>query len=251
MSALPARLPSPLPEDKLAQLARLTEGLDFDSLQWVSGYIAGTAAAQRRLPQTAPVVPVTTAVVAPATEPTPTARLTIVYGSQTGNAKRQAEAIANEAEATGLNVRIVRADAYATRELAAERLLYIVISTQGDGDPPDDSRGFVEFIAGKRAPKLPQLRFAVLGLGDSSYPQFCAIGAKLDTRLAELGATRLIARGDADLDIATVATPWAKQALDHARETLKAETPPAIQLATVTPLRAAAQPSAEIGRAHV
>ena len=58
-----------------------------------------------------------------------------------------------------------------------------------------------------KAPKLAQLKFAVLGLGDSSYPQFCAIGAELDTRLAELGATRLFARGDADLDIATVAEP--------------------------------------------
>ncbi len=241
MSALPVRLPSPLAEDKLAQLARLTEGLDFDSLQWVSGYIAGTAAAQRRIPATAQLGPVTVAV-APAAEPIPAARLTIVYGSQTGNAKRQAEAVANEAEAAGLNVRTVRADVYATRELAAERLLYIVISTQGDGDPPDDARGFVEFIAGKRAPRLAQLRFAVLGLGDSSYPQFCAIGAKLDARLAELGATRLFARGDADLDIATVAAPWAKLALDHAREVLKAEPASAVQLATVTPLRSA-QPS--------
>ena len=136
-------------------------------------------------------------------------------------------------------MRLVRADAYPTRELAHERLLYIVISTQGDGDPPDDARGFVEFLVGKRAPKLPQLKFAVLGLGDSSYPQFCAIGAKLDARLAELGATRLIARGDADLDISTVAEPWGKQALDHARDVLKSDAP-AAPLATVTPLRAAA-----------
>ena len=243
MSAQPARLPSPLPEDKLALLTRLTDGLDSDALQWVSGYIAGTAAAQRRMPlatQLAPIAaPPVAAIVA---EPAAQTRITVVYGSQTGNAKRQAEAVAQQAEATGLSVRLVRADAYATRELANERLLYVVISTQGDGDPPDDSRAFVEFLAGKRAPKLPQLKFAVLGLGDSSYPQFCAIGAKIDARLAELGATRLFARGDADLDIATIAAPWAKQAQEHARETLKSE-PAGLQLATVTPLRATAQPT--------
>lgn len=237
MSAQPARLLSPLSEDKLAQLARLTEGLDVDSLHWLSGYIAGVATAHRRTASTAPIsIPVAAAL----NEAAQPQRLTIVYGSQTGNAKRQAEALAHQVEASGLNARLVRADAYATRELAGERLLYIVISTQGDGDPPDDARAFVEFLTGKRAPKLPHTKFAVLGLGDSSYPQFCAIGAKLDARLAELGATRLFTRGDADLDIATIAEPWAKQALDLARDVLKADTQASAPLlATVTPLRSA------------
>lgn len=249
MSAQPARLLSPLSEDKLALLARVTEGLDSDSLLWVSGYFAGFASSQRRLPLVQSVLqqPVaaapqaalaSAAVVEAATASAAAQRLTIVYGSQTGNAKREAEKLAQQSEAAGLAVRLVRADAYATRELANERLLYLVISTQGDGDPPDDARGFVEFLAGKRAPKLPQLKFAVLGLGDSSYPQFCAIGAKLDARLAELGATRLFARGEADLDIATIAEPWGRQALERAREALKSDAP-APPLATVTPLRAA------------
>ncbi|HEX7914139.1 assimilatory sulfite reductase (NADPH) flavoprotein subunit [Rudaea sp.] len=240
VSAQPNRILSPFSEDKLALLARLTEGLDTDSLYWLSGYVAGVAASSRHVPLSAAVaanvaVPLP-ATVAAAAETQVSTRLTIVYGSQTGNAKRQAEAIARDAEGAGLNVRLVRADAYNTKELANERLLYVVISTQGDGDPPDDARGFVEFLAGKRAPKLPQLKFAVLGLGDSSYPQFCAIGTKIDARLAELGATRLFARGEADLDIASVAAPWSKQALEQARELLKAESPTP-RAATVTPLR--------------
>ena len=235
MSAQPARLLSPLSEDKLALLARLSEGLDADSLHWVSGYIAGVAATQRRTPLAA----ATALPIAASPDTAPQQRLTVVYGSQTGNAKRLAETLAHNAEAAGLLVRLLRADAYATRELAHERLLYIVISTQGDGDPPDDARGFVEFLAGKRAPKLAQLKFAVLGLGDSSYPQFCAIGARLDARLAELGATRLFARGDADLDIATIADPWTTQALAQARDVLKADAH-ATPMATVTPLRSAA-----------
>jgi len=243
VSAQPNRILSPFSEDKLALLARLTEGLDTDSLYWLSGYVAGVASSSRHVPLAASVasnvaVPLP-ATVAPAAEAAPSQRLTIVYGSQTGNAKRQAEALAREVEGAGLNVRLVRADAYNTRELASERLLYVVISTQGDGDPPDDSRGFVEFIKGKRVPKLPQLKFAVLGLGDSSYPQFCAIGTTIDARLAELGGSRLVDRGDADLDISSVAAPWAKKALDQARDLLKVDAPSTPRAATVTPLRSA------------
>ncbi|WP_343222447.1 assimilatory sulfite reductase (NADPH) flavoprotein subunit [Lysobacter sp. ISL-50] len=222
----PAVLATPLPADRLDSLARLTDGLDSNSLWWLSGYAAGLARSGAGT--------LATAVAAALPDARSSERLTIVYGSQTGNAKRLAEQLAGQAEAAGLGVRLVRADAYPTRELKSERLLYIVISTQGDGDPPDDARGLVEFLAGKRAPELKNLSYAVLGLGDSSYPQFCAIGSKLDTRLAELGATRLFARGEADLDFETVSTPWLQQALTQAKETLK---PAAAHLATVTPLR--------------
>ncbi|UTA55549.1 assimilatory sulfite reductase (NADPH) flavoprotein subunit [Lysobacter soli] len=219
-----AALAAPLTEDRLAALARVTDGLDSNGLWWLSGYAAGLASRGTAGVQT---------VTAPVADATPAGRLTIVYGSQTGNAKRLAEQLARQSEAAGLPVRLLRADAYPTRELKDERTLYLVISTQGDGDPPDDARALVDFIAGKRAPELKQLRYAVLGLGDSSYPQFCAIGQRLDARLAELGATRLLPRADADLDLETIAEPWVAQALAKAKEALK----PAAPLATVTPLR--------------
>jgi sulfite reductase (NADPH) flavoprotein alpha-component len=214
----------PLPEDKVDLLARLTEGLDAPGLWWLSGYAAGLAARPGARPAAAAEAG---------------ARLTVVYGSQTGTAKRLAEHLARQAEASGLAVRLLRADAYPLRELKAEKLLYVVISTQGDGDPPDDARGFVEHLLGKRAPELPGLKFAVLGLGDSSYPQFNATGRQIDLRLAGLGAQRLFARGEADLDVETVATPWLSQALDAARDTLKSAAP----LASVTPLRPGVTPA--------
>ena len=224
-AATPVLAPSPLPEERKALLARVVEGLDGPSLWWLSGYAAGLAQGDP--------APHHLAVLSGGAAQS-SQRLTIVYGSQTGNARREAEKLAAEAEAAGLNVRLLRADAYPQRELASERLLYVVISTQGEGDPPDDAIGLVEFLAGKRAPKLPELKYAVLGLGDSSYTDFCGISRKLDTRLAELGASRLFAVGEADLDIDSIALPWREQALDHAKTLLKSAVAPS---ATITPLR--------------
>lgn len=231
MSATPALPLIPLPEAKSAELARLVDGLDPASLWWLSGYAAGLAS------QTTTVARAVSGALA--REPSSAPRLSVVYGSQTGNSKRLAEQLAQKAEAAGLQVRLLRADAYPTRELKSERLLVIVISTQGDGEPPDDARGFVDFVIGKRAPELKELKFGVLGLGDSSYPQFCAIGRALDARLAELGATRLLERADADVDFDTMAKPWTERALQLAREQLKSQAP----LATVTPLRPAVTPA--------
>lgn len=227
-------VPSPgvLSQEQAGWLSHLTDGLDSAGLWWVSGYAAGLARARSGL--------VPTAIAAPAaTDALDRPRLTVVYGSQTGNAKRVAESLARTLESEGLAVRLLRADAYPVRELKDERYLAIVISTQGDGDPPDDARALVEFLDGKRAPKLPQLRFSVLGLGDSSYPQFCAIGQRIDARLEALGAQRWVTRADADLDIDTVAGPWSAAVLGEAREALKVrQNGP---LATVTPLRPLAQ----------
>ncbi|MCY1077267.1 assimilatory sulfite reductase (NADPH) flavoprotein subunit [Archangium lansingense] len=231
MNASVPALATPLGEEKSALLQRLLEGLDGSSLTWLSGYFAGLAA--RQLPGTLPAAPPAAAVQA-----APQGTLTLVYGTQTGNSRLLAERLKQRAEAAGLAVRSFRASEYPVRELKNERLLYVVISTQGDGDPPDDARGFFEFVRSKRAPALNQLRFAVLGLGDSSYPKFCEIGRVLDERFAELGATRLFARAECDVDFEPVAGPWLGQALEHAKKELA----PAPSLATITPLRSVQVP---------
>jgi sulfite reductase (NADPH) flavoprotein alpha-component len=245
---LPAPLP-PLPADTSTQLQRLLPALDSDSLWWVSGYAAGLAQARRGSIE--PVEPplheaATPRAVDPATS-TQQTRLSIIYGSQTGNARRQAEKLAAEAEAAGLRVRLARADAYPLRELKDEKLLYVVVSTQGEGDPPEDAQALFEFLDSRRAPALPQLRYAVLGLGDSSYAQFNAAARRIDARLAALGGTALFGRGEADVDVETIATPWLGQALSSAREALRDE-PSALPSASVTPLRRPA--AAVIDRDH-
>lgn len=220
----PEFLAAPLNADKRALLTRLVEGLQPAELYWVAAWSASLAAQAQGGKAT----------VVPATSKGGGERLTIVYGSQTGNARRIAEQLAARSESAGLPVRLLRADAYPQHELTQERYLVLVISTQGEGEPPDDARGFIEFVAGRRAPKLPSLQFAVLGLGDSSYPQFCAIGRQIDARLAELGGSRFAPLGEADVDVETVATPWSDKALEQARDVLKT----AVPSARVTPLHA-------------
>ncbi|MGP1614752.1 MAG: assimilatory sulfite reductase (NADPH) flavoprotein subunit, partial [Pollutimonas bauzanensis] len=218
--------PSYLPEAKHKLLTELTDGLESNALSWLSGYFAGVAQGKQAGRGAPPAISAVAATHA-------ARQLTIVYGSQTGNAKRVAESLAERTGALGLNTRVLRADRYATRELKDEHLLYIVMSTQGEGEPPDDSLGFVEFLSSRRAPKLPQLKYAVLGLGDSSYPLFCGIAQNIDARLAELGAQRVHDLGTADLDIETVALPWQDATIAVAQKALKQAEAPG---ASVTPL---------------
>jgi sulfite reductase (NADPH) flavoprotein alpha-component len=227
MSAQPIFPPLPLLDaERSALLARLTEGLDAAALHWISGYAAGLAA---RGAPTLAVVPARDRDVEVAST-----RITVLYGSQTGNAKREAERLAEALRGEAAEVRLVRADAYPTRELAEERVLFVVISTQGEGEPPDDARGFVEFLSGRRAPKLDRLQFAVLGLGDSSYPQFNAMGRLLDARFEALGAKRLFARGDADVEVAHVASPWIAQAREQVRALKPASAASVVAVSAVT-----------------
>ena len=220
---------SHLSESKHVLLKQLSEDLDNQSLSWLSGYFAGLAS---QAPASAPAQKIASVAATPAAAPRP---LTVLYGSQTGNAKRVAEALFEQLRSTGLPARLVRADRYTTRELKDEQLLYVVISTQGDGEAPDDAIGFVEFLTGRRAPKLSSLNYAVLGLGDSSYPDFCGIARQIDERLAELGGTRLHDVGLADLDIDSIAKPWADKALEQAQVVLK-QADQAPQSASITPL---------------
>ena len=226
--------PASMDSTRLSALERLAEGLSPAELYWVAAWSAARAEQlQRGLPG-----------VQPSPAKAANDALTIIYGSQTGQAKRVATELSARLEAAGLPIRLVRADVYPQRDLAKEKYLVLVISTQGDAEPPDDARGLVEFVLGKRAPQLPGLRYAVLGLGDSSYPQFCAIGRQLDERLAELGGSRFAPLGEADVDVEAVAGPWAEQALEQARKVLAAQ-PPVARVATLQPVPSRAIPSRE------
>ncbi len=149
-----ATLPlGPLDRERSELLRRVVDGLDPVSLQWLSGFAAGVGYARG---QTTAVVDAAlgTAPSMPVARQEPASRFAVVYGSQTGNGKRIAERLGRAAEAAGLAVRVYAARDYPLKDLAKERFLSVVISTHGDGDPPDDARGFFEFITGRRAPRL-------------------------------------------------------------------------------------------------
>src|SRR5690606_15221896 len=94
------------------------------------------------------------------------------------------------------------------------RHLLLICSTHGDGDPPEPVHGFHSLLMDERAPRLPELRYAVLALGDSSYERFCEAGRQFDERLAALGAQRLVPRQECDVDFAEPAKLWMDSVLE-------------------------------------
>jgi sulfite reductase (NADPH) flavoprotein alpha-component len=224
-----ATVPSaPLEGERLSLLRQLTDGLDSQALVWISGYAAGLAAERRGLTNPALVPP-------PAEDRAASpVCATVLYGSQTGNGRRLAERLARTLESQGSAVRLVAAGDYSSRNLAQERLLYLVVSTHGDGDPPDEARALSDFLFSKRAPRLDHLAYSVLALGDSSYPRYCETGRQFDERLEALGARRLSPRQDCDVDFEAAASTWLRQAAESARTEQGAP-----RLAVVTPFRPA------------
>jgi sulfite reductase (NADPH) flavoprotein alpha-component len=229
--------------ERATRLESLVADLDSQALTWLSGYAAGLAA-ERGRGGTALRAPIaeTPSRHEPATRPEAGPPATVLYGSQTGNSRRLAERLARSLEAAGLQPSLVSAGDFPVKKLADEKLLFVVVSTHGDGEPPDDARALFDFIGGRKAPQLPNLKYAVLALGDSSYPKFCETGRVLDERFAALGGKRLFARVDCDVDFEPKAATWLDQALATARAEAGGATAP--RLSVVTPLRAVAQQAA-------
>ena len=140
----------------------------------------------------------------------PANSLTVLYGSQTGNGEGVAEELAERARSQGFDVDLISLAEYKPTKLKRETLVTFVVSTHGEGDPPDDAELFHEFLLSKKAPRLAGLKYSVLALGDSSYINYCETGREFDVRLAELGAVRLAPIVECDLDYEAPATAWSE-----------------------------------------
>ncbi|KOO06803.1 assimilatory sulfite reductase (NADPH) flavoprotein subunit [Vibrio hepatarius] len=209
---------APLNDQQLGSLQQTVAGLSSQQLAWVSGYFWGLAQSQ---PQTASATaPLTQAAAAVAAQPA--GKLTIIFASQTGNAKGVAESLEQEAKAQGIDVALFDASDYKGKNLAKETHVIIVASTNGEGEAPDNAIELHEFLQSKKAPKLPNLKYGVIGLGDSSYEFFCQTGKDFDTYLSKLGATPFIDRVDCDVDYEAPASEWKAKALDKVKDDLAA-----------------------------
>ena len=202
-------------------LQQLTSDLSEQQLIWLSGYFFGASQAQNKV-----VSPSINgngnghAIMTPS-PPAPkggeaissqiqTSKVTILYGSQSGNSKKAANQTADALKAAGSEVVVTDMTEYKATLLKNEKLLLVIVATYGEGEPPTAAEELHKFIFSSRAPKLPDTQFAVLALGDKSYLQYCQTGKDFDQQLEKLGAKRLADRMDCDVDWHDDAEGWIK-----------------------------------------
>lgn len=166
---------------------------------WLNGFLAGLLANQNA-GQSAPQLPS-----GPAANAEP---LLVLFGSQTGSAEGLAKRVAKESQTRGFAPKILALNDYEQANLAAGGKAVIISSTWGDGEPPDNAVNFWSWLSAESAPRLENLHFAVLGLGDKNYSDFCGASKKFDTRLEALGAKRLAPRCECDVDYEAPTNSW-------------------------------------------
>ncbi|MBS4700030.1 assimilatory sulfite reductase (NADPH) flavoprotein subunit [Aeromonas media] len=201
---------SPLSDEQQRQLNQVLSTLNTQQLAWVSGYLYG-------LSQSGVQSVATSAAVA-----APGGSLTILYGSQTGNAKGIASAIQAQAKAHGLPVTLTSMADYKPKQLKKESHLLVIVSTYGEGEPPESAVDLFEQLKKGKIGKLEGLKFAVLGLGDSSYEFFCQTGKDFDDFLSKAGAERIHELASLDVDYQEAAKAWGEQAVNAVAATLSA-----------------------------
>lgn len=201
---------SPFNEEQAELLNRLLPTLTETQKVWLSGYFAASQSAS---------VMETTKVQTNAVAVQPVSKeVTVLYGSQTGNAQKIAENTGKKLNENGFEVTISSMSDFKPNNVKKVKNLLIVVSTHGEGDPPDNAISFHEFLHGRRAPKLDDLQFSVLSLGDSSYEFFCQTGKDFDKKLEELGGKRLHPRVDCDLDYDEQVALWTEGVISSLSE---------------------------------
>ncbi|MEN0103963.1 MAG: flavodoxin domain-containing protein, partial [Curtobacterium sp.] len=182
---------------------------------WLAGFIAGIAAAGKK-----------------SQAPAPTTTVDVLFGTQTGNAEFLADQLVAGARARGLGGRTTALDDVSPEQLAGMSHVLVVTSTYGEGEMPDNAGLFWDAIQSDATPRLEGLQFAVLGLGDSGYDEFCQAGKLLDTRFEQLGATRIHDRVDCDVDFEDPAALWTAGVLDRIQAQTGADGAPGATAAT-------------------
>ena len=198
---------------KLNLMQELIAGSSREELIWLSGYLAGVVAAQGHpgaataqavaQAQTAlGAASVAESAAAPAIN-----KITIAYGTETGNSKKLASDFAAKAKKKGINAKLVGLEQYRLNDLPKEEYFFTVISTQGDGEPPAAAKKFYDHIH-QNGLKLEKLKYGVLALGDTAYPLFCKAGEDVDQQLQKAGGQRIVSLEKCDTDYESQALGW-------------------------------------------
>ncbi|WP_430971895.1 assimilatory sulfite reductase (NADPH) flavoprotein subunit [Sunxiuqinia rutila] len=199
---------SPLNDVQLKALEQLTQGIQPEQAIWLNGYFQGlaggltTAKSAVQLPQDDE-----------ATGTVEKLPLTILYGTHTGRSEALAKALCEQARAQNITCLLKPMDDYKPKQLKEEKNLLVIVSTHGEGEPPEMAEDFYEFITGKRVPKLDGLNYAVLALGDKSYKLFCQTGIEIDQALQKAGARTLVPLVKCDVDYESDAARWTQDVL--------------------------------------
>lgn len=206
---------SPFTEGQATQINELLQTLTLEQKVWLSGYLVAnqqlTSGTSDTQGSQIGAVSKDTETMLQQNEPTiqPEKRaITLLYGSETGNAQGLAEIFEERLSNIGHNVTLKAMDEFKPKNLKNVEDLFIITSTQGEGDPPDNAAELHEFIHGRKAPKLEGVKFSVLALGDQTYEFFCQTGKDFDKKLEELGAERLYERVDCDVDYEEDVEKW-------------------------------------------
>ncbi|HEY4155116.1 MAG TPA: flavodoxin domain-containing protein [Puia sp.] len=182
-------------EEKNKQIQELIATLEQSDLIWMIGFLQGVLS---KMPENAN----------PVAKPAASGKkITIAYGTESGNSKKVASVFAARAKQEGIQTKVVSLDQYRLADLAKEEYFLTVISTQGEGEPPESAKKFYDHIH-QNGFKLPKLKYGVLALGDTSYPMFCKAGEDVDQQLDHLGAERIIDIQRCDVDYENDAQSW-------------------------------------------
>jgi sulfite reductase (NADPH) flavoprotein alpha-component len=209
-----------LPEFKLKIIRDLVANATREELVWINGYLAGviTAEVAADAPDVKSVV----------------GKLTIVYGTETGNSKKVATDFALKAKKNSINAKVISLDQYRLNDLAKEEYLLAVISTQGEGEPPAAAKKFYDHIH-QNSFQLEKLKYSVLALGDTSYPLFCQAGEDVDAQLEKLGGRRFVPIQRCDVDFEDEAELWFSQVMTQLTSNGSTVVKP--QILTVSPVK--------------
>ncbi|EML1936647.1 NADPH-dependent assimilatory sulfite reductase flavoprotein subunit [Providencia stuartii] len=196
----------PISVEQLSRLQTAVDDFSSHQLAWLSGYLWGMVNQN-----TVTNVPMSAEVPQDET-------ITIISASQTGNARRLSEQLRERLISEKLNVNLVNAGDYKFKQISQEKVLVIVASTQGEGEPAEEAVALYKYLHSKKAPNLSGTVYAVFALGDSSYEKFCQAGKDFDTQLSQLGATSLLERIDADVEYQSIAEAWIEDLTQRLKE---------------------------------